>query len=149
MAIKTLPGKGTLLQLLVSSIYYTIGQRVSIDGPEPELKMRDVTNLDSPMVCSRPAIPDPGKISGQCFFDPNDSTTTVNHPLVRAKVMTPPSTPDTFRLVYADGFTSPANDVFQGFLTKWKVGGMETQSSVTTDWEIQITDSFVANLGSP
>jgi hypothetical protein len=149
MAITTLPGKGTLLQLKVTSTYYTIGQRVSIDGPDPELKMRDTTHLDSTMVTSRPAIPDPGTISGTLLFDPNDSTTTVNHPVIRAKVLTPPSSPDEWKLVYADGKTTPANDVFLGYITKWKVSGIEVEGSLQAEWEIRITDTFTITAGGP
>jgi hypothetical protein len=149
MAITTLPGKGTLLQIKVSSTYHTIGQRVSIDGPDPELKMRDTTHLDSTMVTSRPAIPDPGTISGTLLFDPNDTTTNATHASLRAKVYTPPSTPDEFKLVYADGKTTPANDVFLGFITKFKVGGIEVEGSIQAEWEIRITDTFTPSAGAP
>lgn len=149
MAITTLPGKGTLLQLKVSSTYYTIGQRVSIDGPDPELKLRDVTHLDSTMVSNRPAIPDPGTISGTLLFDPNDSTSTVNHPLIRAKIFTPPSAPDVWALVYADGLiVTHARDDFMGYIVKWKITGIEVEDSVQAEWEIRITDSFSSTVGS-
>jgi hypothetical protein len=111
--------------------------------------MRDTTHLDSTMVTSRPAIPDPGTISGTLLFDPNDSTTTVNHPVIRAKVLTPPSSPDEWKLVYADGKTTPANDVFLGYITKWKVSGIEVEGSLQAEWEIRITDTFTITAGGP
>jgi hypothetical protein len=145
----TLPGKGTLLKLKVASAFTAILQLVEIDGVDPELKMRDVTHLMSAMVSSRPAITDPGTISGKGFFDPNDAVAGVGHSILRAKIFSPPTTPDEFQLTYADGDTTSAYDDFKGYFTKFKVTGFKVEETVQFEWEIRITDSFAATPGTP
>jgi hypothetical protein len=145
----TVPGKGTLLKIKVSAVFTAILQMVEIDGVDPELKMRDVTHLASAMISSRPAITDPGTISGKGFFDPNDVVAGAGHTVLRAKLFTPPSVPDEFQLTYADGDTTSANDDFKGFFTKFKVTGFKVEETVQFEWEIRITDSFTPTTGSP
>ncbi len=140
-----LPGKGTTLGWKTGGAFVTVGGTVSLDGPKPELKMRDVTDLSSATITSRPAIGDPGTLSGTLFFDPSDA----NQIVLRAKILTPSQTPDEFKITYADGNTTPANDDFKGFLTKWDVNGIEVEGSVQANFEIRISDQFTSTVGTP
>lgn len=140
-----LPAQGTLLSLKISTVFTLLGQRVSLDGPDPELSIRIVTGLDSTSVKKRAGIPNFGKLSGKLFYDPNDTI----HIAVRAKVTTPPAAPDEWQMVYADGLTTPASDVFKGFVTKFKPTGIEVNGTLEADFEIDLTDEFVITAGTP
>ena len=140
----TLPGLGTLLKLKIAGTFTTIGQRVSIEGPDAELGIRDTTHLDSQYKGKRPTLPDLGKISLKVFYDPNDTT----HQTARAKVFTPPSTPDLFQLAYADGLGTNAIDAFSGYIKKWTPNGMEVEETLGADVEIEITDAYTFTAGS-
>jgi len=145
MPAKDRPAKGTLLQLKVGSTYTTIGLRAEIGDIDPELKVRDVTDLDSTSVKKRAAIPDLGKLSGKLWFDPNDTT----HISMRALVYSPPDDPNEWKVVYNTGDTTPANDVFKGILTKFKVAVGGPMDTLTADFEIDITDEFTPSAGTP
>ncbi|GAC1475644.1 MAG: hypothetical protein NVSMB9_28530 [Isosphaeraceae bacterium] len=146
MPATTLPGLGTLLQLKIAGIFTTIGERVELDGPDTTLGIRDTTHLDSPYKAKRPTITDLGKLSGKCFFDPNDLTT---HTIVRNKVFAAPSAPDLYQLVYNDSKTTThATDAFSGFLVKFKPTGMKVDDSLQFEFELELTDAFTATQGS-
>jgi hypothetical protein len=143
--ITPIPGLGTLLQIKIGGVWTTIGQRVSIEGPDAELGIRDVTNLDSVYKGKRPTLPDLGKLTLKVFYDPNDGT----HEACRARVFAPPSTPDLFQLIWNDEMESThATDAISGFITKWTPNGMEVEETVGADVEIDLTDSYAFTAGS-
>ena len=125
------PGKGTLLAHGVSSVYTTIGQRVSLDGPEMEVVKADTTHLDSANKTSRPAIADPGTMSGKLWYDPQDTI----HKLLFGFVGTT-SNSEQFKLTFADA--SPTIWTFNAWLSKWKATGIEVESNLEADFEIQL-----------
>lgn len=139
-----LPAQGTLLKLMIASTLTAIGQRVSLDGPEPDLPIRVVSNLDSTSVKKRTGLIDLGKISGKLFYDPNDAT----HGAARALVYAPPAAPSQWVLIYADGMTTPSQDAFDGFITKFKPTGMEVSGTLEAEFEIEITDSYAFTAGT-
>ena len=141
-----LPGKGTTLSIYISSAssYQPIASRVKITGPKPKLGIRKVTTLDSTYEDKRPSIPDLGQVNFSLFYDPNDAT----HILVRDKLYTPPSTPNMFKLALVDGMTTPANEVFEGFITEWERNGMEVEGTLGADVVIELTDSNARNAGA-
>lgn len=141
---KDRPSKGTMLQLKIASTYTDIGLRAEIGDIDPELKMRDVTDLDSTSVKKRPAIPDLGKLSGKLWFDPDDATQGA----MRALLYNPPADPSEWKVVYNTGDAVPANDAFKGFLTKFKVGVGGPMDTLTADFEIEITDVFTPTAGA-
>ena len=143
--ITDLSSQGTLLQISISSTYTTLGQRVSLEGVDPELKIRDVTNLDSLSTKKRPGIPDLGKMSGKLYYDPNDAT----HIYVRARVTSPPAVPDLWKMIYPDGSSAPANDAFSGYVTKFKPTGIEVNGTLEADFEIDVTDNLTITAGDP
>ena len=140
-----LPGKGTLLKLSISSTFTTIGQRVSLEGPSSKLGIRNPTHLDSTYVAKRPTIPDLGQIKGKLWYDPNDAV----HGPLRAKVYSPPTAPDLWKLIYADGDTTPSYDAFSGYLTEFSVTGMEVEGTLEADFTIELTDQYAFTAGTP
>lgn len=137
-----IPGKGTILSIesAVANTYTTIGQRVSLDGPDGEFGTAETTHLDSSVRTRRATIEDPGKLSGKLYYDPNGDS----HDYLKGKygVVT------NYRLIFADGKTTPARATFPGILTKLKPTGMEVDSNLEADFEVQITGAITWAKGS-
>lgn len=139
-----LPSQGTKLEITISGTFAEVGNVTSLDGVDAELQMRTVTVLSSTLVKRRPGLPDPGKISGKLLYDPNDTV----HAACRAKVTAPPAAPDLFKVIYVDGMTTPANDTFSGYFTKFSPTGIEVNGSLEAAFEIQVTDVLAFNAGA-
>ena len=127
------PGKGTLLAHGISSVYTTVGQRVSLEGPEMEVGKADTTHLDSTNKTSRPTIADPGEMSGKLWYDPQDTV----HKLLFNLIGTPTNT-EQFKLTFADA--SPTVWTFDAWLSKFKPTGMEVESNLEADFTLQLID---------
>ena len=125
------PALGTLLKVTISSTLTTVAQRVKLDGPELTVGTAETTNLDSTVKTYRPTIPDSGKISGTLQYDPQDST----HSFLFGLYSTPAT--NAMALVFAD--TGPTTFTFTGILTKLKPTGIEVESNLEAEFEIQIT----------
>lgn len=145
MPAKSHGSAGTLLAIKISSTFTTIGLRVELKGPASSLEMRKVTHLDSTSVEKAPAIPDLGTLSGTIYFDPDDTT----HILCRARVLTPPATPDEFKLTYPTEDTTKPFDDFFGYFAKFEVNPGTVMDTRTADFEIEITTSLTATPGTP
>ncbi len=149
---KVTVGEGTLLQIKISTVYTTIGQRVSISGPSITVNPVPTTHLDSLSKTSRPSRqPDPGQMKLSLFYDPND---TVTHAVLRSRVnklatIATVPTVDLWQLVYNDGNTTPAMDAFPGYVTQWEENGMEEDGNLGADVTIQLTDTPVFTPGTP
>lgn len=126
-----LAGKGTLLQIKIDTTWTTIGQRVSLSGPNRTVGTDDMTNLDSTRVEYRPTLLDNGDLSGTLQYDPADATHQVLEDL-----MDDPAERD-WRLVLSNGYYYEITD---GFLTAFNVTGMEATGHVTADFTIQNGD---------
>lgn len=63
------PGKGTLLQLSISSVLTTIAQRVQVVPPKMKNPKVDTTNLDSTWRTNRATIPDGGMVNMIIQYD--------------------------------------------------------------------------------
>ena len=141
----TLPGEGTLLKMKVSAAFVTIGNRVTIGGPSSEVNKVDKTNLDSTQRSYRPSrIPDAGELELSIFYDPNDTT----HQIFPSRVKTP-GTIDDFELIFNDGDTTPAQEAFSGFVSKFEKNGMEVDGNVGADITIVLTTLITATAGTP
>lgn len=125
------PGNGTLLQCTISAVLTTVAQRVKLDGPELTVGTAETTNLDSTVKTYRPTIPDSGKISGTLQYDPQDAT----H-LFLFGLYSSPAT-NAMAMVFSD--VGPTTFSFTGILTKLKPTGMEVESNLEAEFEIQIT----------
>ncbi len=133
-ALAVNPGKGTLLKATISTVLTTIAQRVSIDGPEWTVGTAETTNLDSANKTYRPTLPDPGKVTGTLEFDPQDPT----HLFLIGCMTTPVVV--VWNLVFEDADNTVFS--FSGFLTKLKPTGMEVESNLEAEFEIQLTGAI-------
>lgn len=125
------PGKGTLLQVSISSVFTTVAQRVSLDGPDRSVGTAETTTLDSTAKTFRATIVDNGTVGGKLYFDPQDAT----HLYLIGLVDTPGmaswklTVPDADATVFA----------FSGILTKLKMTGMEVEGNLEAEFEIKIS----------
>ena len=139
------PGKGTLLKMKISGTFTAIANRVEIEGPDAELGIRKTTNLDSTFEGKRPTVPDLGQVTMTVFYDPNDSA----HGTARARVFSPPSAPDLFEIIWADGDTTPSQDAFSGYITKWTPTGIKVDDTLQAKVTIELTDAYTFTAGTP
>ena len=125
-------GLGTLLQHGTSGgspVYTTVALRVSIEGPDGKVGTAPATHLDSTCMTDRPTLPDPGDLSLELFYDPAEAS----HTLLETLWHTP--TIEPWRLLFVDGTKYD----FLGFLTGWKLNGMEVESNLGGSVKIRLT----------
>lgn len=138
-------GTGTTVSGVTTYTYAALGEVVSVEGPDPVLGMRDTTVLSSTSKGKRPTLPDLGKCKFMIHYDPDDAV----HFLLQGKVITPPPVPDSFKLVFPTGDTTPPNEVFEGYVVSFKKKGMTEKDTIEADVEIDITDLFTPTAGTP
>lgn len=140
-----LAGLGTVLQIKISGSFTTIPcvQSASWDGYERV--MRQTACLDSLSFKKRPAILDLGQITVTIFYDPNDTT----HQAMMTKFITPPSTPDEFKIIYPDGNTTKANVVLKGYISAFPITGIEVEGTIESQITIDVTDTVTHTAGIP
>jgi hypothetical protein len=136
----TLPGEGTLLQMgdgAGTEVFTTIGQRVSIEGPETTVEAVEKTNLDSTMKEYRPSkVPDPGTLSMTIQYDPAN----VGHTSLKTRSRTP--TVNNYRLVFNNETTTRPHMQFAAFVTSFNPTGMEVEENLQAEVEFQVTGAF-------
>lgn len=131
------PGKGTLLKHGVGTgptVYTTIVQRMSIDGPDAKVETQKTTDLDSVAAEYRPTMPDGGELSMSLWWDP----ATATHQLLTDLITTPAV--EHWEIVYAD--TGASLTIFDGILTGFKPGGMDPDGYLTAEIKIQVTGAI-------
>jgi hypothetical protein len=130
---KKIPGLGTQLQATIASVLTTIAGRVSIDGPDSSVGVKETTDLDSTAVERRPLLPDGGDLSAQVWLDPSEPT----HSFLAGLQATPPPLPVAWKLLFN---TSPSHSgAFNGILTQYKPGGMTADGYLTADIKISLS----------
>lgn len=69
-------GKGTVLQLSIAAVYTTIGQNISIDGPDPDVEDFESTDLSTGVgrAYQPTGYVDGGMVTGEGFLDPVAAT---------------------------------------------------------------------------
>lgn len=71
-----IPSKGTALKVDIATVYTTVAQVISLNGPDAEVQTFNGTSLDGGV--GMPKIPtgyvDGGTVSGELFFDPVAAT---------------------------------------------------------------------------
>ena len=140
------PGEGTLMQIesATPGTYTTIGQVLSITGPAPSVAAVETTNLASTRHTYRPSkIPESGEVTFQIQSDPNDATVIILQGLMDAPAS------KNWRIISADGLTTPSKDQFSGFLTAWNRSGQEVESNVIVDATIKISGAITRTAGTP
>jgi len=141
-----LPGKGTILQMKIATVFTTIASRVELKGPAPELEMLESTDLDSTQKEYLPGIPDGGDVEGTLWFNPNNAV----HATMRDRVYSPQAAnvTDEFKLIYPDNSsTTPANEDFTGFIYKFARTGMKRGELVQAEFAIKQTGTNTRSPG--
>lgn len=132
------PGKGTLLQHGVGTgptVYTTIVQRMSIDGPDSKVGTQKTTDLDSTAEEYRPTLPDGGELGMSLWYDPAAAT----HQILTDLLNTP--TVDLWKIIWAD--TGLSVITFSAILTGFKPGGMDPDGYLTAEAKFQVTGPIV------
>lgn len=145
------PSAGTELQIDLGDGYVTIpgASEWSVDGFKRGV--RSPTLLSSTHVVKKPGMPDMGQLKGKVYFDPNDAT----HQAIRARLQESAADAyadhDLFKLIYGgDGFATPANDTFEGFVSEFSISATDPETgTITADMTIEIVTVPVFNAGSP
>lgn len=136
-----LTGEGTLLQIenaTTTGTYDRIGQRVSIDGPEPSVEAVEKTHLDSTLKEYRASkIPEPGEVSLTVYLDPADAI----HQRLEGMVFDPPApgAEPNWRLVFNNNTNTRPHRQFAGFVTKFKYTGMQVEENLQAEMTIKVT----------
>jgi hypothetical protein len=130
---KKVSGLGVQLQATIGGTLTTIASRVSIDGPDGSVGVKETTDLDSTAVERRPLLPDGGDLSMQVFLDPDDAT----HTFLAGLWTAPPPLPIAWKLIFPT--TTPHSGTFNGILTGYKPGGMATDGYLTCDIKISLS----------
>jgi hypothetical protein len=145
-----LPGAGTTLQIKISSTFTTIPGCTDLSWDGFKRGERNATYLTSAAVVRKPGMPDYGSFKCKCFYDPNDTT----HIAIVAKLLQSAATQsaalDDFKLIYADGFSTPANVTFSGFVSDFSqaTGDPET-GTLTADLTVTISSVAAFTAGAP
>lgn len=149
---KTNVGEGTLLQISISSSFVTVAQRTTIGGPKATVASIPTTNLDSTSKTYRPSRqPDSGELDLHVFVDPNDTNshqTLMSRVVPQGSITTAPPV-DSWKLIFNDGNTTPANATFSGFLTAFELDGMEEEQNLGANITIKLTGPIAWNPGTP
>ncbi len=124
------PGLGTLLAHGIATVYTTIAQRVSIEGPDWKVGEADITVLSDTVKKFRPTIAESGEVDLKIYYDPAAAT----HSLLTGFMLAPTS--EQWRITFADSV--PSKYTFTGFLTGFKPTGMTVEGNLEADVKIRI-----------
>ena len=142
---QVLPGEHTKLQWKVASTYVDVAQLLAVKFPGGAVESVSTTGLAAAAKTYRPGlIPEVGEVTFKINFDPNHT----DHRSLASRVVTPAI--DDWKIIYVDGNTTPANDQFFGFITKFELNEVEGESSVNVeaDITIQVTGIVTRTAGS-
>jgi hypothetical protein len=139
------PGEGTTLGYSTTNgSYTTLANVTKIKPPGGKVPEVSTTYLGSSNKTFRPGkIPEAGEVT----LSLNRDTTSAGHILLRTLVGTPAVY--FFKVIYNDGQTTPANDIFQGFITALEPGDVEDETNLTDDVTIRITGAVTFSAGTP
>lgn len=127
-------GNLAVLKHGVSSTYTAIAQVVSIDGPDIKVGSCDNTVLGATVKVSRGTIPDNGTVSMTIFFDPQNT--------LHKSIYGFAATPSTEQWEIAFGDTGTTTCAFTGYISGFKVNGMEVESNLGADIEITVASAL-------
>jgi len=148
---RDLPAAGTTLQLEI-----TYGSFVDVPGCTDisiegfKRGVRSPTLLISPAVVKKPGMPNFGTLKSKVYYDPNDVThqDMISRLLETAAVAS--ANLDSWRIVYPDGFTTPANWEFDGFISDFSMSATDPETgTITADMSVEITVITAFNPGAP
>lgn len=142
--MSVIPAETTTIGISDDGVSYTtLAQVLSIDPPGGTVAEVETTHLNSTAKSFRPSlIPEVGEVAFRIEYDPNDA----GHQEL-AELAAAPAT-KFWKITYPDGEDTPANDVFQGFLTEFDPDGMEVETNMEADVTIRVTGPVTRNPGT-
>lgn len=138
-----LPGFGSKFQVYITAAYVDVPQISEFSWDGMSVGVRNPTALESGRKRKKPGLPDYGSIKIKAWFDPNNTT----HQNVRDRVKTPSQTLQNFKVIYADGMTTPAAAIVSGFVSEFNQSGFVAEDgTLETDFTVEVDDitSFTA-----
>ena len=148
---RDLPAAGTTLQLAV-----TYGTFVDVPGCTDinidgfKRGVRTPTLLISPAVVKKPGMPNFGTLKSKVYYDPNDATHQAMIERLTETAAVASANLDSWKIIYADGFTTPANWEFDGFISDFSMSATDPETgTVTADMSVEVTEITAFNPGAP
>lgn len=129
------PGKGTLLQLSISSVFTTISQRVQVTAPDMENPKLDTTNLDNTWRTNRSTIPDGGEVGLIIQYDAG----AVTHAALWASFQA--GTTEAWKIVFTD--TGAAEIAWSGHIAKFSFGEADVDNLILATLTITVSGAVV------
>jgi len=129
------PGKGTLLQLSISTVFTTISQRVQVTPPEMENPKIDTTNLDNTWRTNVASIPDGGSVGMLLQY----SAAAVTHAALWTSFQA--GTTEAWKIVLTDA--GAAEIAWSGHLEKFSFGEADVDNLVLATLMITVSGAVV------
>lgn len=129
------PGKGTLLQVALSSTasYNTVSQVQNIEGPSAEMGTREITHLASFAREFAPTIVNGGTVTAGIIYDP----TNAGQMMIQSAVHTTGvPTSLAWRVVFS---TTTKFFAFEGVPTQFSISGITVDDTVMANVGIQVS----------
>lgn len=149
-----LPSAGTTLSMWLAGPYaeasFTVipgCTDISWDGFKRGV--RNPTNLQSTVVQKRAGMPDLGQIKCKVFYNPNNTVHQVIVENLLETAATASAETDQFQIAYADGYATPANVQFDGFISEFSQSAEDPETgTLTADMTIEVYAITGINVGS-
>jgi hypothetical protein len=140
-----IPAEGTKLQIesATPGTYTDIGGVEAVTPPSTTTGEVKKTTLQSTSQEYRAGkIPDRGTLQFRLQYDPNS---TVHQDLEDALDA---GTTKNWKLVYADGMTTPASETFAGFITNFEKSELADETNALADLTIRVTGTVTRTPGA-
>ncbi len=147
---RDLPAAGTTLQLEIGYSFVDVPgcTDISIDGFKRGV--RTPTLLTSPAVVKKPGMPNFGTLKCKVFYDPNDTTHQDMISRLTETAAVASANLDSWKIIYPDGFATPANWEFDGFISDFSLSATDPETgTITADMSVEVTDITAFNAGAP
>lgn len=143
-----IPAAGSDLRVYLNSAYVSIPgvHEISFDGFK--LGVRNPNRTAENYVRKRKGRIDYGQMKFKVWYDPNDATHQALVQLIAGSTAYDDN--DQWKLIYADGFNTPANVTFTGFLSEFTESGIDADNgTVVREGTIEIDSITAFTAGSP
>jgi hypothetical protein len=101
--------------------------------------VRNPTSLQSLVVQKKPGMPDLGQLKCKVFYNPNNTVHQVIVENLLESAAVASAETDQFMLTYADGYSSPANVQFDGFISEFSQSATDPETgTLTADLTIEL-----------
>jgi hypothetical protein len=147
---RDLPSAGTSLEIEIGYSLTPIPGVTDLNHEGFKRGVRSPTLLTSPAVVKKPGMPDFGQVKCKVYYDPNDSV----HQHLRSQLLLTAAAAsaalDSWKFIYADGYATPANFEFTGFISEFSEAAADPETgTLTSDCTVEITAITAFNNGSP